>query len=99
MSLQSSVGLAYGTDSYAVGTDACQEALTRLGTEPNLVIVFASVSYDQEKVLAGVRSVFKTALVVGSSTAGEITTAGPARKHSVAVMALQSSDIKFYAGV
>lgn len=99
MSLQSSVGLAYGSDSYAVGADACQEALTRLGEEPNLVMVFASVSYEQEKVVAGVRSVVKNALIVGSSTAGEITTLGPAKKHSVAVMALRSPDIKFYAGV
>ena len=99
MSLQSSVGLAYGTDSYAVGTDACQEAVTKLGGEPDLVIVFASVSYEQDKVLAGVRSVSKQALVVGSSTAGEITTDGPSKKHSVAVMALRSSSVKFYAGV
>ncbi len=99
MALQSSVGLAYGTDSYAVGADACQEALTRLGTNPDLIIVFSSVSYEQEKVLAGIRSVAKNALIVGSSTAGEITTVGPAKKHSVAVMALQSPDIKFYAGV
>lgn len=100
MALQSSVGLAYGDDSYAVGADACQEAVTRLGSmTPELVLVFASVSYDQEQVLAGVRSVAKTAIVVGSSTAGEITTSGPAKRHSVSVMALSSPDIKFYAGV
>ena len=99
MSLQSSVGLAYGTDSYAAGADACQEAITRLGNTPDLIIAFSSVSYEQEKVLAGIRSVSKNALVVGSSTAGEITTLGPAKRHSVAVMALQSKDIKFYAGV
>ncbi|MCR4311088.1 MAG: FIST C-terminal domain-containing protein, partial [Candidatus Taylorbacteria bacterium] len=44
-------------------------------------------------------SVAEDALVVGSSTAGEITTAGPVKRHSVAVMAITSPDIHFFAGV
>ncbi len=98
--LKAAVGLAYGNDSYAVGVNAAQGALTGLGAvRPNLILVFASVRYEQKQILDGIRSVAPEALIVGSSTAGEITTAGPAKRHSVATMALASSDIKFYASV
>lgn len=100
MAINASVGISQGGDSYAVGANACQDAIDRLGaTEPNAVIVFSSVQYDQEKMLQGVRSVAKGATLVGCSTAGEITTEGPAKRHSVAVMALTSDDISFFAGV
>ena len=100
MSIHSSVGVAIGDDAYTVGANACHDALTNLGGEkPNLFIVFASSKYDQEKMLAGVRSIAKEALVVGCSTAGEITTDGPVKKNSVSIMALASDTIRFYAGV
>ncbi|HEY4516267.1 MAG TPA: FIST N-terminal domain-containing protein [Candidatus Paceibacterota bacterium] len=100
MSLKSGVGISQGDDSYTVGANACQDAINNLGeSDPSLLIVFSSVKYDQQKMLDGVRSVSPKALLVGSSTAGEITTNGPAKYNSVAVMAIKSSDIKFYAGV
>lgn len=99
MSIVAKVGLGEGDDSYTVGANAAQDALSQLGQDPSLVIVFSSVKYDQEKMLAGVRSVTKDALLVGSSTAGEITTDGPTKKHSVAVMTIASDSVKFYAGV
>src|SRR3989344_6934588 len=98
MSLQVSVGINEGDDAHAVGANACQDAFSKLGSpDADLAIVFSSVKYDQEKMLAGVRSVSKNALLVGSSTAGEITTQGPSRKSSVAVMLIKSPEIKFYA--
>src|SRR3989344_1843261 len=98
MSLQVSVGINEGDDAHAVGANACQDAFSKLGSpDADLAIVFSSVKYDQEKMLAGVRSISKDALLVGSSTAGEITTDGPAVKHSVAVMLLKSDKVKFYA--
>lgn len=100
MTLKVSVGISEGEDSYAVGANACQDAMTKLGAEKaDLAIVFASSKYNQEKMLSGVRSVSLDALLVGSSTAGEITTDGPANKPSVAVMLISSSEIKFYAAV
>ncbi|MDP3661651.1 MAG: FIST N-terminal domain-containing protein [bacterium] len=100
MSIKAGVGLAEGDDSYAIGANAAQDAVDNLGdSDPNAVIVFASVRYDQAKMLAGVRSVSKNALLVGCSTAGEITTDGPAKRHSVAVMALKTDGINWYAGV
>lgn len=98
--LKASVGLSEGEDSYAVGANAAQDAIDRLGEkEASAVIVFSSVQYDQEKMLQGVRSVTKDAVLVGCSTAGEITTEGPAKRHSVAVMVLKAEGVSFYAGV
>jgi|SRR3989338_2325190 len=100
MSIKASVGISEGEDSYSVGANAAQDALDQLGEKPpNILLVFSSVKYDQEKTLAGIHSVVKGVLVVGCSTAGEITTQGPAKRHSVVVMALKSPDVKFFAGV
>lgn len=100
MSLNVGVGFSQGEDSYTVGANACQDALEHLGApEADAAIVFSSVQYDQEKMLAGVRSVSKNALVVGASTAGEIVTEGPLNKHSVAVMLIKSDSVKFFDGI
>ncbi|PIQ68190.1 MAG: hypothetical protein COV91_05465 [Candidatus Taylorbacteria bacterium CG11_big_fil_rev_8_21_14_0_20_46_11] len=100
MSIKASVGLSQGEDSHAVGANAAQDSIDHLGTtEPTAVLVFSSVEYDQEKMLAGVRSVTKNAILVGCSTAGEITTSGPAKRHSVAVMTLKTENIAFHAGI
>lgn len=99
MSIFVGVGISEGDDSYVVGADACKTAINGLQGDPDLIILFASVKYDQEKVNAGVRSVSKNALLIGSSTAGEITTLGPAKKNSVAIMAIKSDTMKFYVGL
>ncbi|MES3031762.1 MAG: FIST N-terminal domain-containing protein [Patescibacteria group bacterium] len=98
--IKASVGAAFGDDAYAVGVNACQDAIDQLGDKsPDLLIVFSSVKYDQQKMLSGVRSVAPLALLVGSSTSGEITTAGPLKDRSVAVMAIKSPDVKYFADV
>jgi len=99
MSINVGVGLAEGEDSYIVGVNAAQQAVSAIGAEPSLIIVCASSQYDQEQVNAGVRSVSGNALLVGSTTAGEITTAGPAKRHSVAAMAIRSDTVHFFGGV
>ncbi len=99
MAFSVGVGLGEGEDSYAVGANACQQAVSTMGGAPDVVLLFSSVKYDQERVNAGVRSVSGDALLIGSSTAGEITEAGPANRHSVAVMAIRSDTVKFYGGL
>lgn len=100
MSLKAAVGVGYEEDSFLAGVTACQQALKELGeATPNAVIVFASSKYNQEDMLRGVRSVSKDALLIGSSTAGEIITEGPTSQYSVAVMLLSSDDIHFFASV
>ncbi len=98
--IRASVGASSGEDSYTVGVNACQDAIEQLGDKnPDLLFVFSSIKYDQEKMLAGVRSVAPGALLVGSSTSGEITTNGPLKERSVAIMAIKSPEIKYYVGV
>jgi hypothetical protein len=100
MSLHASVGSSDGEDAYTTGVNAAQEALTSLGLpDPDVAIVVSSVQYDQEKMLAGVRSVIASAHIVGASTAGEITTTGPLKKHSVAVMLMKSDTVSFFSGI
>ncbi len=101
MSLNSSVGVGYGEDSFLAGASACQDAIGRLegGIKPDALIVFSSSKYNQEEMLKGVRSVSGETLLVGSSTAGEISTEGPVGRSSVVVMALASAEVKFYAAV
>ena len=49
------------------------EAITGLGgTDPALVIVFATPRFDLPALLAGVRSVTGSALLIGSTGSGEI---------------------------
>lgn len=99
MAFSVGVGLSEGEDSYVVGVNACQQAVASIDGKPDVILLFASVKYDQEKVNDGVRSVSGDALLIGSSTAGEITTNGPASKHSVVVMAIRSDSTKFYGGL
>lgn len=99
MSLRSSVGVSYGDDSFLAGASACQDAMNRLGTKPDVVIVFASSKFSQEEMLKGVRSISGDALLVGSSTAGEISTAGPTDRNSIVVMVMSAPSIKFFAGI
>lgn len=99
MSTSAGVGVEVGNDAYLVAANACKEAIDALKKTPHLCIVFASVVYDQEKMLAGIRSISGSALIVGCSTAGEITTSGPIKEHSVVVMAIHSETIQFCAAV
>lgn len=97
--MKSAVGLGTGDDSYAAGANACQDAVDQLQEKVDLLIVFASTKYDQQRMLDGVRSVSGDVLLVGSSTSGEITDKGPIKDHSVVVMAISSPDVKYYAGL
>ncbi|MEI8062128.1 MAG: FIST N-terminal domain-containing protein [bacterium] len=101
MSLTSSVGVGYSDDSFSAGASACTDAIGRLGDglKADALIVFSSSKYNQEQMLRGVRSVSGESLLVGSSTAGEISTEGPVGRSSVVVMALSSPDVKFFAAV
>ena len=98
--IKAGVGMSYGEDAYTVGVNACQDAIDQLGDKnPDLLILFSSVKYDQEKMLSGVRSVAPNALLIGSSTSGEIITSGPVKERSISIMAIKSPEIKYFTGV
>ncbi|MEN9647695.1 MAG: hypothetical protein RLY57_499 [Candidatus Parcubacteria bacterium] len=97
---KAAIGSSVGDDSYREGANAAQQAKDALGSDKvSLFIVFASSKYEQEKLVAGVKSVEPSAVLVGCSTAGEITTPGPSNKPSIAVMAIATDDIEFIADV
>src|SRR5258708_7207263 len=100
MAITCGVGFSSDNDSYNAGVRSAQQAMLQIGeAKPNCIFVFSTVAYDQEKMLAGVRSVTGSTLLVGSSTAGEITTDGPQDRHGVAVMAISAPNITFGAAV
>jgi hypothetical protein len=96
--IESEIGKSNNADSLKAGQEACQEAVKKIGGNPDLIIVFSSVALDQEKMLQGVNSAAGKAIVIGCSDSGKIITEGPI-KENVAVMAVKSDQIKFTAGV
>jgi len=96
--IKAGVGRSNNPDATKAGVEACKTALSQAGNKADLIVVFSTVAYDQEKMLKGVRSISKEIPLVGCSDSGEITGEGPVSKH-VAVMALSSDTISFTVGV
>jgi hypothetical protein len=66
-------GMSGDKDAHEAGKAAALAALKPLaGETPALIIVFATPRYDLPALLAGVRSVTGTALLIGSTGSGEI---------------------------
>jgi signal transduction histidine kinase/ActR/RegA family two-component response regulator len=92
------VSRAAAENGAEAGARAAREALASVRRHaPSVVFAFASVRYDLEAVLAGVRSVFRDAPIVGASTAGEIR--GGEHRESVAVGVLASPFLRVRVGV
>jgi len=99
MAIQAGVGSSKNKDSYKAGYEAYQQAAKNAAIDKSdVVIVFSSIAFDQKEVVRGVREASGNSLLVGCSTAGEITNDGPA-KNSIAVMALKADTIDFVSGV
>ena len=99
MAIHAGVGLSKIEDAREAGSEATKEALTAAGIDrADVVIVFASVAFNQEELIAGIREASGTALIVGCTDAGEITSVGPSQK-SVALMVIQSDVIRFKGGL
>jgi len=97
MPTTSGIGYSKGEDAFLACKEAVQQAMKDI-SDPDLVIVFSSVKYDQEKMLEGVVSVSGVVPLIGCSDAGEITNLG-SNKEGVAVMAIKSDSIKFTLAV
>lgn len=98
-------GIDAGTDDYIAGVVAATQAVGKLqaqvpGALPQILFVFASSNFVHKMVLEGIRSVIgPDAVVVGATTAGEITSEGPSNRPSVAVMSFYSDTISFAAAL
>jgi hypothetical protein len=69
------VGQSSAPDAHAAGSEAARAALT--GSDPRLLVVFCSDSYDLDALLAGINETSGGAPLIGCSTAGEIAATGP----------------------
>jgi hypothetical protein len=69
------VGSSARPESREAGADAASAALQ--GSDPRLLIVFASPAHDLHALLSGIRDSAPDAPLIGCSTAGEIATDGP----------------------
>lgn len=79
-------GRSSDRDAATAGAAAVAQAL-RAGTDPGLLIVFCSESYDLDALLDGIRTVAVDVPLVGCTTAGEISAGGPG-DGGVVVMAM-----------
>lgn len=98
--IKAGVGISQNlSDHKKAAADAATEALGKLeGSQPHIVFAFSSIQYNQEDVLAGLKSVFPAALIVGGSAAGEIVSWSTSFD-SVNVMAIVSDQISFATGL
>lgn len=108
--IAASVGVGKGNDAFLAGKEACEQALAgmpaRVGTEAggperkaDALLVFGSIFFDQDKLVAGVASAAQGIPMIGCSTAGEISSEAFVSEKSVVIMALASDKLKFSAGL
>ncbi len=79
------VGRSETLDSRTAGHEAAQAADE--GPDAKLLVVFVAITHDMAQVLAGIKEVFADVPLVGCTTHGEISPAGP-RDGSVVVTAI-----------
>jgi len=97
--IQAGVGLSQKTyNSKEAGMEAILAALKNMTGSPAIVFAFASIKYNQEEVLAGIREAAPEAVVLGGSAAGEITSFATVFD-GVAAMAISSDQIQFSLGI
>ena len=99
MAIAVGVGSSKEIDSFGAGSLAAFQALDKMGGgDPDLILCFASSRFDHFQLLRGVRHTIAAGPLVGCTTAGEITNAGPDRK-SVVVVALKSKEMHAAIGM
>lgn len=83
------------TNHREAGGEAVQLAIAKLPSgKPHLVILFSSIQYNQEDVLAGAQSRVPDVPIVGGSAAGEIISTATVFD-GVAALAIESDQIRF----
>ncbi len=85
-------------DSFVLGRAAAQQALSKITiNDPSLVLVFASVKYNLQEMLRGIRTVTKETPLIGTTTAGEI--ADRFHEGTIVVLILASPHLQAAIGV
>lgn len=98
LNIEVGCGAVKHADAYTAGREAAEQAMLSIVSHPvSAVIVFASVVYELDSMLSGIRSVVGDAPLFGASSAGEIC--NQSLSGSVVVMILASPFIKVSLGV
>lgn len=94
MTTTAAVGASQRKDSYQAGRSAIKQALNKLNVQKaDLIFLFTSEHYDQAAVLRGVRSMSRSAPIIGCCGGGNLTRKGVLLK-SVALMAIKSDQFQ-----
>lgn len=96
--IETGTGFSKKFDAREAGIDAARQALRSIRRHPvSVLLVFASVRFEPEALLEGIRSVTSRVPLIGASTAGEICNV--LQKESVVVAALASPYLKVHSAV
>ncbi len=99
MSTHIGIGTSTNLDSERAGKEAAKMALSSFSeVEPNIVFVYMSTIFDQDKAIEGIRSILPRTPLVGISSIASITSLGSFR-NSITVAAISSDIIKFSHGI
>lgn len=98
--IATSVGIGIGSNVDKAATEACTQALLSLpNNKAEVLIVFGSVTLDQDKLVEVISKTSPDSLIVGCSTAGELSSEGFSTEKSVVILAITSDQMKFWGGV
>ena len=86
------------TDAAAAGRDLAAKIQAGMDGTPDVLLVFASSSYDSVALLEALQASVQPGILVGSSSAGEFTH-GNAGTGSASALAIRSDDLKFSVGI
>ncbi|MBN1586999.1 MAG: FIST C-terminal domain-containing protein [Candidatus Omnitrophica bacterium] len=99
MPIRTGIGVSRLPESYQAGREAARIALSQSSSEDStLLLVFSSARYSPEALLRGIRTITRSGILVGCTTAGEITSQGPSHK-SVVVVAITNPDMAYGVGL
>lgn len=82
-------------DSFRAGKEAAEQISINLPGDPDMLWVFGASSYDQQKLLEGIHSVWSDIPLIGCTTDGEISSSGLSEE-SVVILALATDTVKFH---
>jgi len=93
------VGRSFNRNPLEAGLEAARQALEQGGmAKPDFVFVFATVGYDQQKLIQAIRQATSAAPLCGCSGEGIITQGTVAETNfGVCVMAIASDELKFFS--
>lgn len=93
------LGISSAKDPFHAAREAAVLAKAQIEQEKiDLAFVFASAAYNPENIIRGLRQIMPEVKTIGCSAASIITSEG-AQKHSLAVLAIKSENIKYGLGI